>query len=351
MIRPTTGTAASGDSRSTMTSDRIKATSALALAGLLLGAGVAHAQFDLGSQRAGTSSGSFLKIGVGARAVAMGEAFVAVANDPSAIVWNPAGLASIIRHEVQFTHTEWPGDINYDYLVYVMPSHRLGGSLAVQVGMLGTQMDETDEYHPFGTGTTFSYSDFVAGVAYGRRWTDKLLIGAGLKYVREDLGSQVGGPVTTSTLVDLGSIYYLGYGSVRIATSLTNFGAEMTPGGSYVSPYSGERRNYDGFDPPIQFRYGLAFEAFENPRQRLTVSTEILQPADNAQRIKTGLEWVWQRRFALRTGYNFNADVMRFSAGLGIAIPMSLSQGSFDYTFTDAGPLGSVSRMSLGLRF
>jgi hypothetical protein len=334
-----------------MTSDLRRAASALGFAGLLFGAGVANAQFDLGGQRAGTSSGAFLKIGVGARAVAMGEAFVAVANDPSTIVWNPAGLASIIRQEVQFSHAMWPADINYDYLVYVMPSHRLGGSLAIQLGMLGTRIEETDEYHPFGTGTTFSYSDFVAGVAYGRRWTDKLLIGAGIKYVREDLGSQVGGPVTSSTLVDLGSIYYLGYGSVRIATSLSNFGSEMTPVGSYKSPYSGEKRSYDGFDPPIQFRYGFAFEVLENPRQRLTFATEILQPADNSQRVKAGLEWVWQRRFALRSGYNFNADVMRFSAGLGISMPMSLTQGSFDYTFTDGGPLGGVNRMSLGLRF
>jgi hypothetical protein len=334
-----------------MTSDRRTAALALLLAGLLLGTGVAHAQFDLGSQRAGTSSASFLKIGVGARAVGLGEAFVAVANDPSTIVWNPAGLASILRQEAQFSHASWPGDVSYDFLVYVMPSHRLGGSVAVQVGMLSTQMDETDEYHPFGTGRTFSYSDFVAGLAYGRRWTDKLLIGAGIKYVREDLGSQVGGPVTSATLVDLGSIYYLGYGSVRIATSLSNFGPEMVPGGSYISPYTGEVRSYDGFDPPIQFRYGLAFEAIETSQQRLTVSTEIVQPADNAQRVKTGLEWVWQRRYALRTGYNFNADVMRFSAGVGLAVPMSVAQGSVDYSFTDGGPLGGVHRVSLGYRF
>jgi hypothetical protein len=324
---------------------------ALGLAGLLAGAGAAEAQFDLGGQRAGTSSGSFLKIGVGARAVALGEAFVAVANDPSAIYWNPAGLASILRHEVQFSHTKWPGDIDYESLVYVLPSRRLGGSIAVQVGMLTTELDETDEYHPFGTGTTFTYSDFVVGVAYGRRWTDKLLVGGGVKYVREDLGSQVGGPITSATLVDLGSIYYLGYGSVRIATSLSNFGPELTPGSAYVSPYTGETRNYDGFDPPIQFRYGLAFEAIETARQRLTVSTEIAQPADNSQRLKAGLEWAWQGRVALRSGYNFNADVMRFSAGLGILAPLSLARGSFDYAYTDGGPLGSVNRLSLGFRF
>jgi len=334
-----------------MTSDLRRIASALGLAGLLLGAGAAQAQFDLGGQRAGTSSGSFLKIGVGARAVALGESFVAVANDPSAIVWNPAGLASLLRQEVQFSHTEWPGDVTHDFFVYVLPSSRLGGSLAMQVGMLATELDETDEYHPFGTGRTFSYSDFVVGVAYGRRWTDKLLVGAGVKYVREDLGSQVGGPVTSATLVDLGSIYYLGYGSVRIATALCNFGAEMTPSGTYASPYSGERRNYDGFDPPIQFRYGLAFEAIESKQQRLTVATEIVQPADNAQRIKAGLEWTWQRRFSLRTGYNFNADVMRLSAGVGITMPMKLAQGSIDYAYTDGGPLRGVNRVSLGFRF
>ncbi len=334
-----------------MTSDLRRAVLPFALAGLLLGAAPARAQFDLGSQRAGTSSGAFLKIGVGARAVALGEAFVAVANDPSAIVWNPAGLASLLRQEVQFSHTEWPGDITHDFLIYVLPSRKLGGSIAIQLGMLSTQLDETDEYHPFGTGRSFYYSDFVAGVAYGRRWTDKLLIGAGIKYVREDLGSQVGGPTTSATLVDLGSIYYLGYGSVRIATSLSNFGAEMTPGGSYVSPYSGETRSYDGFDPPIQFRYGLAFEAIETAHQRLTVATEIAQPADNAQRIKAGLEWTVQRRYSLRCGYNFNSDIMRLSAGAGIAVPLKLAQGTIDYAYTDGGPLLGINRLSLGFRF
>ncbi len=334
-----------------MTSDPRRVVLTLTLAGLLLAAGTARAQFDLGGQRAGTSSGAFLKIGVGARAVGLGEAFVAVANDPSTIVWNPAGLASLLRQEVQFSHTEWPGDISHDFFVCVLPSRKLGGSLAVQLGMLSTRLDETDEFHPFGTGREFSYSDFVGGLAYGRRWTDKLLIGAGVKYVREDLGSQVGGPVSSAFLVDLGSIYYLGYGSVRIATSLSNFGAEMTPSGSYVSPYTGEKRNYDGFDPPMQFRYGLAFEAIENAQQRLTVATEITQPADNSQRIKAGLEWTWMRRVSLRGGYNFNADVMRLSGGFGAVVPMKLTQASVDYAYTDGGPLLGVHRMSLGFRF
>ena len=46
----------------------------------------------LGGQRAGISTAQFLKIGVGARASAMGEAFIAVSNDASALYWNAAGI-------------------------------------------------------------------------------------------------------------------------------------------------------------------------------------------------------------------------------------------------------------------
>jgi len=90
----------------------------------------ARAQGSLGGQRAGTSSATFLRIGVGARAVAMGETFVAVANDPSAIYWNPAGLASLQRRELSISHVQWPADIGYDHVTLTLPSRRFGGSRA-----------------------------------------------------------------------------------------------------------------------------------------------------------------------------------------------------------------------------
>lgn len=335
-----------------MTSSR---TPRFALAGALLAAGLAaapaRAQFSLGQQRAGTSSGTFLRIGIGARATGLGESFVAVANDPSAIYWNPAGLASLQRQEVAFSHVGWPGDVNYEHVAYVLPVRRLGGSLAFQLGVLSTEISETTELQPFGTGRSFFYSDLVFGGAYARRWTDKLLVGAGVKYVREDLGSDVGGPTTGAVLVDIGSIYYLGYGSVRIATSLSNFGPELRPSGEFRSPITGEVRSYDGFDPPSVFRYGVAFEPIESARQRLTTSLEINQPADNRQAIKAGLEWTWQRRFALRSGYNFNADELHFSAGAGAFASLGQSHLTADYAYTDGGMLGGINRLSLGVRF
>lgn len=343
--------ARSGGWGSTMTSRTrrlVRCAAALAVLGV---ASPARAQFALGEQRAGTSSGTFLKIGVGARATGLGESFVAVANDPSAVYWNPAGLASIQRQHVEINHLSWPGDVNYEHLAYVLPVQRLGGSLAFQLGMLSTEIDETSEFQPFGTGRSFVYSDMIMGAAYARRWTDKLLVGVGFKFVREDLGQDVGGPVTNAFLVDIGSIYYLGYGSVRIATSLSNFGSEMKPSGDFVSPTTGEVRSYDGFDPPTIFRYGLAFEPIENAHQRLTTSLEINQPADNAQLIKAGAEWTWNRRLALRSGYNFNADELKLSAGAGVFASINGMNATVDYAWTDGGFLGAINRFALGVRF
>jgi len=311
--------------------------------------GLARAQ-GVGSERVGTTGGSFLKIGVGARAVGMGEAFVAVANDPSTIYWNSAGIASLIRSEALVSHVEWPADIAYEHLTYVHPSKKLGGSLGFQLGLLHTDIEETSEEHPFGTGQTFTYADWNAGITYGRRLTDRLLIGVGGKFVHEDLGADVGGTSINTWLVDIGSIYYLGISSVRIGMALSHFGPDFQGGGTFTSA-TGEERPYDNFSPPTTFRFGVAWEPIEKDEQRLTTTLEFDQPSDNQLVAKGGLEYEFQRRFAVRTGYNVNADEMKWSAGAGFYPTFGTTRGTLDYAFTDGGVLGTVHRLSLGVRF
>ena len=66
----------------------------------------------------------FLLISPGARPAGMGEAYVAVANDVSAVFWNPAGLAYQSGREITFMHANWlPGltdDLFYEFLAYKM---------------------------------------------------------------------------------------------------------------------------------------------------------------------------------------------------------------------------------------
>ena len=57
--------------------------------------------------RYGTTAANFLEIGVGSGPSAMGEAYVAVANDVSSIYWNPAGLASLSNPSALFMVQPW----------------------------------------------------------------------------------------------------------------------------------------------------------------------------------------------------------------------------------------------------
>ena len=324
---------------------------ALALALALWPAGPAQAQTSLGGQRVGTSAGTFLKIGVGARPVGMGEAFVAVANDPSTIYWNPAGLAGLQRKEVTASHVDWPADVKYDFVAAVLPVQKLGGSFGIQLASLRTELDETDELHPYGTGRTFQYTDFVGGLSYARRFTDKLLIGFTGKFVHENLGLEVGGTTINNWLVDVGSIYYVGLGSLRVGVTLANFGPDFKPSGEFFSPNGQGTRAFDSFNPPTQFRYGVAMEPYEKHDVRVTTSLEVSQPADNEQELKGGLETTFARTLSLRAGYNLNADEIKWAAGAGVVGDIGTLRGTVDYAYSDGGQLGAIHRLSLGVRF
>ncbi len=322
------------------------------LAALLALPCAAHAQDQqLGGQRRGTASLEFLKIGVGARAEAMGEAFVSVANDPSAMYWNPAGVASLQRRSAQISTTQYPADIRYNHLSVVFPSEALDGSIGIQIGGLASDMPETDEFHPYGTGRTFTFTDFVMGATYARRFTDKLLIGFGMKFAREDYGSQLDAPVTQALLFDIGSIYYIGFRSLRVGMSLTNFGGDVGPRGSFVSSNGSGTRSYDTFTAPTTFRYGVGFEPLERENLRVTAALEATQPSDNRIEYRVGTEVLFQGHLALRSGYQIRSDAFKFSAGAGFKGEISSLAGEVDYAYTDGGPLGHVNRLSLQVAF
>jgi len=106
----------------------------------------------LGAQRVGISTAEFLKIGVGGRASALGDAFVAIANDASALYWNPAGLVQFKDDQVMFSHNMWVVDINHDFFgaVYHLDEANAFGVAFTSLSM--QDMPVTTEYQPFGTG-------------------------------------------------------------------------------------------------------------------------------------------------------------------------------------------------------
>src|SRR5262245_26116582 len=59
----------------------------------------------------GITSANFLKLGIGPRAAAMGDAQVGLADDVYATYWNPAGLAQLQNRESGFVQTQYIQDI------------------------------------------------------------------------------------------------------------------------------------------------------------------------------------------------------------------------------------------------
>jgi len=131
----------------------------------------------LGGQRAGISTAQFLKIGVGGRASAMGEAFIAVSNDASALYWNPAGISQFNNDQLIISHNVWVVDINHDFIgaVYHIDDDNSIGASLTAVTM--DDMPVTTEFAPFGTGEYFGYTDIAVSITYSRKMTKQFSFG------------------------------------------------------------------------------------------------------------------------------------------------------------------------------
>lgn len=322
----------------------------------------AQAQFA----KVGTVGLKFLDIGVGGRALAMGEAYAAVANDASAVFWNPAGIANIKNGDFFLGYTNWPAEINLYSLAGVKKTNF--GHIGASFTILSTGlMNRTTYEQPDGAGMgTFAFEDWAAGVSYARYLTDRFAFGTNLKIVREKLADWD----HTGWAVDIGTYYDTGFRSLRIGMAILNFGPDFRfdvkdyDGVPVVDPYrghpDGQDQDGDGIIDndleetavplPLSFRAGVAFEVLETATSKATVSAEVMHPSDNEERYNFGGEYWFQDLFAVRAGWKLNADEGGFTAGAGIKLPV-MNGAFFDYAFNDLGKLQGVHRGSLSLSF
>ncbi|MDT3696857.1 MAG: PorV/PorQ family protein [Ignavibacterium sp.] len=297
----------------------------------------------LGGQRAGISAAQFLKIGVGGRATAMGDAFVAVANDASSLYWNPAGLTQFAENQIMFSHNNWVVDINHDFLgaVYHLDETNAFGVSFVALTM--QDMPVTTEFAPFGTGEYFGFSDISIAVTYSRKMTDKFSFGGTVRYIEETLDKLK----MRGFMIDLGTYYWTGLGSSRFAVAVSNFGSNLAPDGEIILIGKRKKSEWQDFAPPTIFRIGFAIEPYEDEEHAVTTSIQLNHPNDNSENIVTGVEYNWKKTFYLRAGYKFNVDEQNISIGAGVNVPVSIANVSLDYAYSNFVRLGSAHRFSI----
>ena len=276
------------------------------------------AQYDFGFDfsKAGSAGLQFLKIGIGARETGMGEAVSGTVRGTNAIFWNVSGIAYAEQKEVSFSLNKWFVDSKIMAASAAVPFHSFViGFSAVSLSI--DDFEETTVQYPDGTGRMVSAGDMLFGIGIARRFTDKLAIGAQVKYAYEKLDDYSTGNV----LFDIGASYYTGWRNLRLGFSLQHFGPDM----KYVD---------QSFRTPLLFRISATDEVINLKDAAMTLAAELVHPTDNEEYVNVGTELKLREYFFLRGGYRINVDEGRLSLGFGFVTPaISHFQTKFDYSF------------------
>ncbi len=295
--------------------------------------------FDEGKSwnRVGASTFAFLKVGEGARAAAMGDAYTAVGDDVGSIFWNPAGIGHLKGVHYALSYNRWLVDTKF--YSGAVTFHTPKGVVGVSVRSFRTgAVEERTILQPQGTGRMVEGNAAVAGLTYAARPTDKLSVGIQFLIAQQTIFTQS----TMTPLVDIGTHFFTGFKSVRLAMALRNLGKDVR----YAT-----RSAY----MPLYFTVGGAVEVYGNRSgpTYLTVAFESAYAVDYAARWHLGSELVLARYLALRGGYKFNYSQETYSLGAGLKAPLPGGRSvGFDVSYTQMGSLlNDPIRLSLSGNF
>lgn len=281
---------------------------------------------------------AFLKIGVGARALAMGGAYTAIADDVSAVGWNPAGLAALSKRELGATHTELTSDTHFDFISFAQPVKY--GVLAAAGTYLSQGKIPGRDVNGAPTGG-YSAADQAAALGFAAKVLPDLNLGANVKYIR----SSIAEASAQSGAVDVGGQYVLsglrGPGVPVVGASVQNLGPAM----KFLDQSS---------QLPLTLAAGLGYRL---PAGSLVAFDYKGRPYSRESEFSVGAEYAVLSNVALRAGYGTatasTGDNAVLSAlnGFSMGLGFKFRAYKLDYSFTPAGELGSVQTLSLGAKF
>lgn len=331
---------------------------------LLAGATTSSAQYVSNVSKVGTTAANFLEIGIGAKAIGMGGAFTALADDASSTYWNPAGMAWLKNGEALFVHSNWLADINFDNVSGFTP---LSNGMAVGAYITAVSMDEmkvrTVNY-PEGTGELFEAGDLSFGVSYAAMVTKKLSVGVTGKYIHQKIWHST----ATAMAVDLGLLFETPFDGIKLGMAVSNFGPKMQMEGrdtrvfidpDPINPGNNDRipANYElgEWSLPLTFRIGLAKDVVKMVNGVLTVAVDAVHPNDNYEYLNLGAQYNFRDWFFLRSGWKtlfLDDSEQGFTCGAGMRYRLNGNVALLvDAAYADFGRLENVLRYSIGVQY
>ncbi|MCD6100140.1 MAG: PorV/PorQ family protein [Candidatus Marinimicrobia bacterium] len=313
-----------------------------------LGAQGGIAPYDI--ERVGLSGWQFLKITYDARYSAIGGAFTALSHGNSgAIFGNPSALVDVGNVDVQFTNVNWIADIKGQSIAIAKNFGRMGvlgfSVVSLNVGEMYETINRVipgeTRTEAVVTGNTFTAGDLAAGISYAKRVTDRLSIGANVRWIREEIAEVSMNNVS----VDFGTTYYTGFKSLRLCMVARNFGPD-----AHLVGWS-EEYQMEAVDirMPLDFRVGIGYDFFEGSSHVLSCAIEGTHPNDGPEKINIGLEYKFGNLLVLRSGYRVNYDEEDFTLGGEINYTIGGLTARVGYAYINFGILEQVHMFTLGL--
>jgi len=299
-------------------------------------------------QKAGTTGATFLKIEAGARPVAMGGAFVAVADDANTTYWNPAGLAQIQEREITAMHNEWLEDIRYEFLGYAQPIKSEGRAQGFGVSVMclymsGLESRTTETIEPEGT---FAAYDIAVAGAYAREVGKGVYIGANIKLIHQRIEDET----AWSGALDVGLLYTLSGPGRKISKGKFQLGfavQNIGPGIKFIE---------ESDSLPLNLKAGVA-KIFDlrSIKSEMTLALDVNAPIDNVPNGHFGVEFVYQKmkdiELAGRIGYKTNTiSDLNVLSGLSAGVGFLWKRLAIDYVWVPYGDLGNTHRISLTIK-
>jgi len=281
----------------------------------------------------GTEGAAFLKIDAATRPVAMGGAFVGLADDVSAAFWNPAGLIQTEKKELTTMYNAWFAGIHYASAAY---SQHISNNAAVAASIQGLWIDiekrTGDTEKPDSTVSVYSYA---AGISGSYALVPKMFsLGGTVKFLNQEFDIENSNGVA----VDIGGLIHVA--GLGVGVAIQNIKLQMSNEGKL----------------PLCLRVGGAYQISKSA----VLAGEYTKLGVSKASYHIGMEKWFRDIFAIRVGYNIGSDNPKegLSAGFGLKAygtkPLEDMNFQLDYAYVpepDWGTMGDTHRISMIIRF
>lgn len=294
------------------------------------------------NKRAGTTAFSFLKLGVGAKAVAMGGAFTAVADDPTALYYNPSGTIHLENRQLLAGYHNYVLDIQSGFIAYTQP---LAEKYSIGLFIDYLNFGDFTQTDPDGVAIgEFSGGDFLIGANFATMIIPELAAGINIKYMHEAITGvieqgQEKNRGSDALAADIGFLY-------KFRDSLTTAGLMIYNLGGVVSGYSPDSKD----KLPAGVRAGLSHSLRELP---LIFAIDGIIPNDNDFYANVGAEFYKFQPLYLRLGYSLFGENYKTGSdsdgwgGISAGFGLDIKDYHFSYAFMPYLDLGSSHRVTI----